>query len=366
MSQTRFVVSALGSPIEVRIDTDAAPGQDLTPVVESWAWCRAPVGRTPRSVLHGVLDPASDPQLSLETDADAVPTHVTARTVDELAERLASAITKIALADQPDDYLLLHAAGLAHPETGAVVALVGPSGAGKSTASRVLGKHFVYYSDESVAVTPSGRVLPYQKPVSIKVPGSPIKRQATPESLGFIRTGSGLPRLRRLLVLERDAAHEGAPSVRRMDFPETIERIVPQTSYFPRGRRPLAAFSTLLEESGGALAVRYREATDLVATVADLLDDRHVEDVLTRSRVDDELDVDGNLAVLHEGTIRVLAGLGAEIWRLLIRPGTVGELANAIEEELGAPPEGMTETFVAAAVQRLVEAGLLVSRRLPR
>ncbi|AGW42360.1 ABC transporter NBP/MSD fusion protein [Leifsonia xyli subsp. cynodontis DSM 46306] len=365
MNELRLTVMALGSPIELRLDATAAPGQDLAPLVESWDWCRAPVGTAAYSVLRGVLDPEGAFRVSVGDGGD-VPTEVVARSLDELAERLTVAVTHIALASQPEGRLLLHAAGFAHPVTGAAVALVGPSGAGKSTVSQALGRELVYCSDESVAVTSSGRVLSYQKPVSIKVPGRPFKRQASPQEFGMLRSGAAGARLRRILVLDREPSHTGAPELRPLLFREAVEHILPQTSYFVRGRRPLAAFAAALDRCGGAFAVRYSEAAGFVPVVAELLSDDALIEALTRADVEDELTVDGDLVLLRDGIARVLHGLGAQIWRLLDRPRTMSEIVAGLEEHLGAPADGSAASLAASAVATLEESRLVAWQTVAR
>ena len=102
---------------------------------------------------------------SAATPADTVTAHG-AIPVESMLASLSINVTLAALRCRAGEVLMLHAAGLATPD-GRVVALVGPSGRGKTTVSRILGREFAYVSDESIAITADGAVVPYRKPLSV-------------------------------------------------------------------------------------------------------------------------------------------------------------------------------------------------------
>ena len=362
---TRFVLMALESPIEVRIDTGAAPAADLTELVDSWAWCRAPVSVAPQVVLRATLDPGADPVSAAQLAPDAVPLELSARSVEELAERLTQAVARIALARQRPSFSLFHAAGLAHPETGAVIALVGASGAGKSTATRALARGLDYVSDEAVAVGATGRVVAYPKPVSIKIPGRPWKRQAGPGSLGFTQPASGRLRLRRLVVLDRRTDHDGAPELRPLDFHTMLRHVVPQMSYFSRTPRPLATLAALAGECGGVFALRYREADDLLPPVVDLLDDRRLRPGVARARVADEITLSGVHYLEVGGESIALDGAAAAVWRMLETPQSISAVVEAMRAEFGEPDGRPMAVAVEEYIDQLVSYGVLARVPLP-
>ena len=56
----------------------------------------------------------------------------------DLMQMLTQAVTRAAIDAQAGRLVMLHAAGIQHPTTGAMVALVGPGGTGKTTLIRTL------------------------------------------------------------------------------------------------------------------------------------------------------------------------------------------------------------------------------------
>lgn len=356
-------MTALDVVIDVVIDRSAAPDSDLTDLVESWSWCRAPRGPSPAAVLVAELDPrAPQPAMPDWSLLARQRFAFAARTVSELSELLASAVTRIAIERRSDAFMLLHAAGLSHPTSGAVAALVGTSGAGKSTAARVLGRTLGYLSDEVVAVGRSRRVLPFAKPVSIVDPGRPWKRQAHPDALGMTRHRGEL-KLRRLVVLDRHSAHAGAPEAWPLDVQTATESIIPQVSSFGRSARPLAALTALMSECGGAVRVRYRDADDLPPLILRLLDDAALVPSVARARVDDEVWI-GETCYLQLGLELVaLEGVGALVWHALQAPRPERMLAAEVAAELGSVAGFVDD--VERVIGQLVERGVLVKGVFP-
>ncbi|WP_426623109.1 hypothetical protein ACPPVW_10695 [Leifsonia sp. McL0607] len=359
-------MTALDVVIDVVIDRSAAPDTDLTDLVESWSWCRAPRGTSPAAVLVAELDPRAPqpamPDWSLLARQRFV---IAARTVPELSELLSSAVTRIAIERRSDAFTLLHAAGLSHPTSGAVAALVGPSGAGKSTAAQVLGRTLGYLSDEVVAVGRSRRVLPFAKPISIVDHGRPWKRQAHPDALGMTRHRGEL-RLRRLVVLDRHREHSGAPEAWPLDVHTAAESIVPNVSSFGRSTRSLAALTALMTECGGVIRVRYRDAEDLPPLMLRLLDDAALVQSVARARVDDEVWI-GETCYLQLGLELVaLAGVGALVWRMLEAPCPERILAEGVVAELASVSGNVSDlAHVERVIGQLVERGVLVKGVFP-
>jgi hypothetical protein len=202
-------------------------------------------------------EPSTDPVVAHGGDVDAVLHH------------LSPAVTVRAIDARAGELVMLHAAALADPDTGRTAVLVAASGTGKTTASRILGKRFVYLSDETAAVAPDGTVLPYRKPLSI-IESGPLKTQVAPSALGLLTTDREC-RLAAVLVLDRAPYHEGAPVVSPLETVDAIAAIAPQSSYLPSTPRPLHRLADLLHGAGGAHFVTYAEAADLEDVLARLL-----------------------------------------------------------------------------------------------
>ncbi|MFX0539863.1 hypothetical protein ACQBAT_14575 [Ornithinimicrobium sp. Y1847] len=73
----------------------------------------------------------------------------------------------------------------------------------------------------------------------------------------------------------------------------------------------------------------------------------------------DELHLDGESLVLVDGQVQRVSPLGTLIRERAVEPATVEELAAALVEEFGAPPDGDAVEVTRASVEALVDAGLL-------
>ena len=189
--------------------------------------------------------------------------------LDATLEWLSSEVTLQAIDARSRDLWMLHAAGVADPDTGATVALVGPSGAGKTTASRTLSQRFGYVSDETVGIDATGAVLPYPKPLSVVQPGQLHKRQVSPDELGLFEAPTAC-RLAGIVLLNRV---EGASvDVRAVPLGESLVRLAEQTSYVARIDSPLRTMAAQVERTGGVIEVTYAEADELVPVVRAIMD----------------------------------------------------------------------------------------------
>ena len=248
-------VSALGVHILCR-PADQATADELRT-----AWADAvvadPDGTEPAATLTVGLDP----------DCDVSGTDLT-----EVMHHLSPAVTQRAIAAHQGELVMLHAAALADPATGATAVLVAASGTGKTTASRTLGRRFAYLSDETAAVTRDGVVLPYRKPLSI-IEGGTFKVQRSAGGLGLLTTTDRECRLAALLVIERVPDHAGEPTVEALPAVDAIAALAPQTSYLPSLDRPLHRLAELSALAGGVHHVTYREAAGLGDVLDDLLRD---------------------------------------------------------------------------------------------
>lgn len=169
-------------------------------------------------------------------------------------------VTRTAIRAQSGRLLMLHAGALSNLETGATVAYVAPGGTGKTTLTTTLGVGRGYVTDETVALTRSGDIVPYPKPLSVRRAGG--KDEVAPGDLG-LRPFHVLPWLARLLILRRDPAHVGPPAVRAIGLLDAITALSPETSALAALPDPLRTCRDIVELAGGLRQVTFREAIQL-------------------------------------------------------------------------------------------------------
>lgn len=191
--------------------------------------------------------------------------------VAEVLHRLSPVVTMRAIDQRAGRLIMMHAAVLADPMTGAAAVLVAPSGTGKTTAAVTLGADFVYLSDETAAIASDGSVLAYRKPLSIiETPGALLKKQLAASSLGMNVHGADC-RVTAFLFIDRREDHSTTPEVTRLDVVRSIERAAPQVSYLPSLDRPLHQLAGVLKLARGLYDVRYREAASLGPVIRQVL-----------------------------------------------------------------------------------------------
>jgi hypothetical protein len=164
---------------------------------------------------------------------------------------------------------MFHAGGLANLRTGASVVYVAPGGTGKTTISATLGPGRGYITDETVAVTRSGEITPYPKPLSTRNADGG-KDELAPGSLG-LRPPAAAPWLAGLLALDRDPAHVGDPVVQTVGLLDAIALLSPETSALAALDEPLRTLRDIIEGAGGLLRVTYMEARQLGPLVEEIL-----------------------------------------------------------------------------------------------
>ena len=253
-------VVALGVAVTVRCL--GARAEELYGAVRSaWRDCLYAGSSDADLVVTATLDDSSP--AGWEADARG---EVWGDNLDVVLHNLSPAITTAAISSRAGELLMLHAAGLAHPRTGDCVALVAASGTGKTTVSTTLGRRLAYVSDETVAIGPDLRVVPYPKPLSVlEEPDSPLKRQVPASELG-LHPVAGASRLSGILLLERDPAGP-VLEVEEVSTVRAIAHLAPQISYLSRLERPLHRVAEAVDGAGGLLRVRYREAARLAELV---------------------------------------------------------------------------------------------------
>ncbi|PNL17477.1 PqqD family protein [Micrococcus sp. FDAARGOS_333] len=297
-------------------------------------------------------------------------------------EQLVYDATKAAIASGRGTHVMLHAATLALPETKQALALAAASGTGKSTATRCLGRHLAYLTDETTIVDPqTRRITPYAKPLSLYgSSGVRPKHQHGPDELGLGPTLEDAE-LARIAVLDRvrEGDEEVIARAEPMDIVTAVTALTPQSSSLSRLPRGLVALCALLDSQGGAVRLVYREAEDLLPVVQDLLSspaapvapawEALTEEELTaslpgtvgaraRTEADDGvLTDDGRLLLLRGTELTVLSGLGAALWLHLDVARTPAELVERLAEETDVPDDA--EQIVVQGLDDLTERGLL-------
>lgn len=360
MSQ-RVIVEALGALIE--IDATARSAASFAAIQAAWA----------AGTSHG--SPA-DATVAVSAEHDD----------DVMLSVLSTDVTLAALAHRRGELWMLHAAGLAD-EQGRTVALVAPSGTGKTTAARVLSRDLAYVSDESVGVDPRGGVVAYRKPLSIIETDDAPKTQVSTATLPGVPWHPTSLRLAKIAVLDRDPEGPDEPVIMPLDLAEALALLGPQTSYFcdlPGGLRAAAA---LLEATGGAVRIRYREAETLRPVMRELLksdpahgakpaERRALRDFTGSAPNDgriryhhaamvDELLLDGGaIAVLRRGgeggELRVLDGVGPAIWEAAHGADFEEIHANVVAVH-GAPDGIDTRAVLADTLSELLRDGTLAN-----
>ncbi|WP_309127678.1 ATP-binding protein [Microbacterium sp.] len=304
-------------------------------------------------------------------EADLSRTFSAGADFERAMERLTVDVTLSALDALRGRALMFHAAGVAD-ESGRVAAFVGPSGRGKTTLSRELGRHCGYVSDETIAVDAELNVFPYRKPLSVVRAAKP-KQQVSPDEAGL----RGLPqaplRLASLVLIERDAALS-APEIAPLPLVDALPELVPQMSYLRDQERPLRAIAVLCDAIGGVRRLRYPEA----ATVPPLLPELFATPPTVHewqpaptpaesgpydaSGVDDAILTDGHVIVMAHSMLHVLDGIAPVVWTEAAAGRDLDGIVDVVVEQHGAPPQGSAHELVAAAVDELIDAGVL-SRR---
>ncbi len=183
---------------------------------------------------------------------------------------LTQEVTRRLISAQIGRLLMMHAGAVSHPVTGESLVFVAPGGTGKTTLTHVLGRHYGYLTDETVGIDGTGRIHPYPKPLSLRVPGAAVKNEAAPDDLGLLPVHPK-PTVKRVIVLRRPIGHVSGPIVEELSTLDAVEAILPETSSLARLPRPLRTLADLTERCGPILRCSYAEADDLVALTAALI-----------------------------------------------------------------------------------------------
>lgn len=259
------VVDAFGVRVGVRVAGRRAD-EVLDRLADLWEYCKTPAGAKAEAVVEALYD--DDPSTCLEAEASGV---VARPELDDLLQLLTQRVTESAVDARAGECLMLHAACLADPTSGAAVAFVAPGGTGKTTVVRTLGPGRWYVTDETTVVLEDGTVVPYPKPLSVRrAPGSLFKDETPPGRAGLVPP-SGRLHLAALCLLGREDGHVGPPVVETLSTLDGLVSLVPETSHLPDLPRPLHHLAELAESLGGVRRIHYREAADLGSVWDELL-----------------------------------------------------------------------------------------------
>lgn len=175
-----------------------------------------------------------------------------------LLQRFTQDVTGAAIKAQRGRLFMFHAGAVTDPDTGAALAYVAPGGTGKTTLSMVLGRTHGYVTDETVGFTPDGRIVPYEKPLSVRPQDfAGVKDETSPDTLG-LATVHPDAHLRRFVLIRRDPALT-RPTVERLDPLDAIVMLASESSSLSSMDRPLQTLAAFLAERPPTLLVTYDE-----------------------------------------------------------------------------------------------------------
>ncbi len=347
---TVCAVDAMGVDVELRAAT-ALPDAVRSSIRAAWKDCLATdAAASHRRAIELSPDFFADPAAGLSD----LSTRVTLEALDALR----------------GSRLLLHAAGVAQ-EDGRTIALVGPSGRGKTTASRYLGRHFSYVSDETVAVAEDLSIRSYRKPLSIITEGLVHKEQIAPSDVGLRDLPSSPLRLVGLTLIDRrpDADEVGPVAVDTID---AICEMTPQISYLPELPTPLQWLARLFDAIGAPTRLIYRDATELPALVEQMFQTPPAAPApwalphraaasgpWVATGYDDAVVVDGRACILRDGVVTALGQLGRLVWVKCLEGASPDAMIAAAVAEFGEPDQGDAATLVAGTLDELRSLGFI-------
>jgi hypothetical protein len=307
---------------------------------------------------------------------DAGTFRLEAASFEELAENLTSRLTLAAILANAGVLTMLHACGVADPATGAVVALVAKSGTGKTTAACELARTYGYVTDETVAISPDGSVVPYPKPLSVKQGLGKAKDQVGPDELKLL-PAPAKPFIQSIVLLNRvESAHPIAPELERVPLADALLALIPDSSSQAELAEPLQSLCRLIDTVGGVWQVTYSEAGGLPAALEPLFQPQpkaepeweagptdEVQSGLIpdgwvrRTAAKDAVSIGGDLLVMLDNEIIRLSGIGPAIWAASASPVPLVQLAEEVGRVHGTP-EGYRHA-VAAATAQLIQKSVL-------
>lgn len=354
------VVNAFGVTVLIQVETVAdAPGladQLIKRLTEAWVDSPIPDGEATEQLVVN-LGQISEEQF------------------EQVHSNMSTQVTLAALKSHAGRSLLFHAGGIAR-EDGRVAIVVGPSGRGKTTTMRQLGQHYGYVSDETIAITPDGVVLPYRKPLSVITKGHDHKLQIRPSQLNLLPLPDAPLQLGGIAVLERAPEGENASTVTHMGFAAGIVAVIEQSSYLIDLDRPLARVSEAAAAVGGFKILTvgtpesiYEVAEDLFLAGTTPRWERvmpeapatHSEDTayVPADIVDAVECEDGTVVFSRARQVMLLDGIGPQLWRAACEGEDWNDLVSRIESVHGPAPDTDTRKAIEQVGEQLITAGVL-------
>ena len=241
-----------GLGVHSRVTVEGPRTDELLDALRAvWSRCLAP---------RGGEVPGEDLALTLE--GDPAP----------LLQRFTQDVTQAAIKAQRGRLFMFHAGAVTSPATGAALAYVAPGGTGKTTLSAVLGRTHGYVTDETVGFTPYGRVLPYEKPLSVRPKDfTGVKVETSPDELGLAHVHPDA-HLRRFVLIRRDASLS-APQVEELGVLDAIVQLASESSSLSSLPAPLQTLAAFLEARPPTLLVTYAEAEQARDLLVDALEE---------------------------------------------------------------------------------------------
>ncbi|MFK5646001.1 hypothetical protein ACI3ET_05685 [Ornithinimicrobium sp. LYQ121] len=256
----------LGTDVDVHVAGHEAARLAQT-VRERWhlALRDDPGGETTHVVRAALRAPGEEPPPWSRTETTVQDTDPA-----RLLQRLTQSITYEVIGARTGDLLMLHAAGLAHPQTGATAVFAAPGNTGKTTLCRTLGGTRAYVSDETVGIRRDGTITPYLKPLSTRRPDwAHVKDEQAPGEVG-LTAPVATPWIAGVVLLRRDARLTGGPVVEELDLLDAVLELTPESSGFMGTDGPLRWLAEVLERTGGARRAVYAEVEGLEPLVAEI------------------------------------------------------------------------------------------------
>lgn len=194
------------------------------------------------------------------------------RDLPRLLQRLTQSITHTVITARTGELLMLHAAAVAHPRTGATAVFVAPGNTGKTTLCRALGPGRAYVTDETVGIRRDGTVAPYLKPLSTRRSDWAGTKDEQPPGAAGLTAPQVTPWVAGVVLMSRDPELAGPPQVTELDVLDAVLALTPESSGFMGTDGPLRWLADVLERTGGARRVVCAHVADLEPLVAETCD----------------------------------------------------------------------------------------------
>lgn len=247
-----IIVEGLGTTCKITVTPgdlgDDADAQLFELLTEAWSRARVPDSVEANRTVSMKLTQESNTGLLTSTHPDYLLNSVT------------QSVTRRLIGQRIGELFMLHAAGLANPQTGDAVAFVAPGGTGKTTLAKMYGKRYAYISDETVGIDEERVIYPYVKPLSVVRDGL-NKLETSPDALGLVHL-QVRPKLIGIVILNRRPDVEGV-KVEEMALFDAIIELASQTSSMYSLPDPLQYVARMIDEVDGVQKWTYSEASAL-------------------------------------------------------------------------------------------------------